>query len=124
MNSTQLNLLISLKNTACAGKELLIVRNNIDYLKIISFLYTHGLIQSFCIILNKIEINLRSYNGVVKLKQLKLISKNSYFKYLKYKTLCKLPFDKYLIVFSTDKGYLSLSNCKFKNIGGKILFIC
>lgn len=124
MNSTQLNLLITLKNTACAGKELLVIEYNIDCLKILSFLYAQGLIQSFCVTLNKIEISLRFYNGLIKLQQLKLVSKNSYFKYLNHKMLCKLPSDKYLIAFSTDKGYLNLSNCKFKNIGGKILFIC
>lgn len=124
MNSTQLNLLITLKNTASVGKELLVIDYSTDFLRIISFLYVQGLIQSFCVRLNKIEINLRFYNGFSRLQQLKLLSKNSYFKYLNYKALCKLPSDKYLIVFSTHKGYLSLSNCKFKNIGGKMLFIC
>lgn len=124
MNAIQLNLLITLKNTACSGKEFLILKYNKEYLALLSFLYSQGVIQSFFVYEDKIEVRFRFYNGVTKLKQIKLISRNSFFKCLNYKILSKIPSTKYLFVFSTDKGFLSLSNCKFGGLGGKLLFIC
>jgi ribosomal protein S8 len=124
MNTAQINLLISLKNTACAGKESLNIKYNYRCLKLISFLYLEGLIQSFCVEDNKILIYLRFFSGTNKLKDLKLLYKKSYANSLTYKMISKIRCDKNLIIFSTDKGFLNLANCKSKRLGGKILFIC
>lgn len=124
MNIAQINLLITLKNTACIGKEFLTIKYNYSCLKLLSFLYLEGLIQSFSIENNNILIILRFFSGISKLKDLKLLYKKSYTNSLSYKTICKIKSDKNVIIFSTDKGFLNLVNCKTKKIGGKILFIC
>ena len=87
-------------------------------------MYIEGLILSFSIENDEIFIILRYFSGVNKLKDLKLTYKKSFVTSLSYKDICKIKSDKTFIIFSTDKGFLNLVNCKSKNIGGKILFTC
>ena len=85
----------------------------------LSFLYLEGIIQSFFIEEEKITIILRFYEGLSRLRSLKLSSYKSSVKALSHKEICKIRADK-----TTDKGFLNLVSCKRKNIGGKILFVC
>jgi|APIni6443716594_1056825.scaffolds.fasta_scaffold1295205_1 ribosomal protein S8 len=124
MNFNQIKLLIDLKNRALIGKETLIINYNFSCLKLLSFLYLEGIIQSFFIEEEKITIILRFYEGLSRLRSLKLSSYKSSVKALSHKEICKIRADKTTIVFSTDKGFLNLVSCKRKNIGGKILFVC
>jgi ribosomal protein S8 len=124
MNITQINLLISLKNTALAGKELLIVKYSYDCLKLISFLFLEGLIQSFFIEGDTIRILLRFLYGINKLMNLKILYRKSYKNSITYKMICKISRSSNLLIFSTDKGYLNATDCKIKRTGGKVLFLC
>ena len=123
MNFAQINLLIHLKNAALVGKESLDIKYNYSCLKLLSFLYYEGLIQSFSIKDNTLFINFRFFNGINRLMNLKLLYKKSYANSFTYKMICKIKSDKNLIIFSTDKGLLNLINCKVKRVGGKALFI-
>lgn len=123
MNFAQVNLLVHLKNAALVGKESLSIQYNYSCLKLLSFLYHEGLIQSFSIKDNIFFINLRFFNGINRLMNLKLLYKKSYANSFTYKMICKIKSDKNLIIFSTDKGLLNLINCKVKRVGGKALFI-
>ena len=124
MSFEQTNLLISLKNNAIRGKEILIIKYNFSCMKLLSFLYMEGLIQSFNREKNAIFIVLRFFLGECQLRDLKLIHKKSFVNSLTYNTLCKIRNDRTFIIFSTDKGFLSLINCKIRKTGGKLLFIC
>lgn len=123
MNFVQINLLIQLKNAALVGKEFLNLPYNYSCLKLLFFLYHEGLIQSFSIKDNNFFINLRFFNGINRLMNLKLLHKKSYANSFTYKMICKIKSDKNSIMFSTDKGLLNLINCKIKRVGGKILFV-
>lgn len=123
MNFAQINLLIHLKNAALVGKEFVIMHYNYSCLKLLSFLYQEGLIQSFSIKDNNFIINLRFFGGINRLTNLKLLYKKSYANSFTYKMICKIKNDRNSIIFSTDKGLLNLINCKVKRVGGKILFV-
>ena len=124
MRVLQLNLLTTIKNSARLGVESLFVKNNTSYLELILSLYTEGLIQSFYITDPKVLINLRYCSGPNKFRDLKFISKVSYSHCLSYKNICRFRSDKHVILLSTDKGYLSSTDCKYQHLGGKLLFIC
>ena len=124
MNSFQIKLLISLKNTALRGKETLIVKYNSHYIKLLSFLYLEGLILSFSVENDEILIILRYFFGINKLKSLRLLYKKSHITGLSHKTICKIKSDTSFIIFSTDKGFLNIQDCKKKKKGGRIVFTC
>lgn len=123
-----INLLINLKNNSLQKKEFLIFDYSVLCFKIIEILYKEGYIQSYKILKinekNKIFINLRYYYNKPILKNLKLVSTSSKPKFLKLNSLIKLSDKKILFVISTNKGILTLKDCKKKKIGGKILFCC
>ena len=87
-------------------------------------MYEEGFLQSFHIQQNIIEISLRFFRGYNSLENLKIISKHSYKKYLKYTQISKIKFSKTIMALSTDIGVLNVQNCKINKIGGKVLFIC
>ena len=124
MRVLQLNLLTTIKNNARLGVESLFVKNNNRYLDIIFSLYSEGLVQSFYILEKKVLINLRYCSGNNPFRDLKFISKVSYSHSLSYKNICRFRSDKHLLLLSTDKGYLSATDCKYQHLGGKLLFIC
>lgn len=124
MNKQQLNLLINLKNFSCLGKETLTINYSLKTIQLILFLYKEGLIQSFFLLNDKITINIRFFNGKNSLSNLKIISKSSYKKFLNYKNICRLNFNKQIVAVSTDKGFLNMNTCKKQTLGGKIIFIC
>lgn len=124
MRALQLNLLTTIKNSARLGVESLFVKQNNSYLELILSLYVQGLIQSFYIMDQKVLINLRYCSGTNKFRDLKFISTVSYSHSLSYKNICRFRSDKHVILFSTDKGYLSSTDCKCQHLGGKLLFIC
>ena len=92
-------------------------------------LYKEGFIQSYLLEkTNKgqylITVKLRySYNKSV-IGNLKILSKPSISRFLKYKNLCLISEKRSLIVLSTDKGFLTTFDCKKNKLGGKLFFIC
>jgi len=97
-------------------------------LQIAKTLYKEGLIQSFKIeIFSNIkflQINLRYLYEKSVFDSLKFLSTPSRKIYLSIYNLSKIKNNKKLMLFSTTKGILNLTDCKKKKIGGKLLFIC
>jgi small subunit ribosomal protein S8 len=122
--------ILKLKNASAINKEEL----EVEYSKVredmVKFLYNEGFIQSFCFKQSKkdkakvISITLRSFFGKSLLENVQLISKPSLMKYMRFMDVCDISDRRIVIVFSTDKGFLTTSGCKKKKVGGKLLFIC
>ena len=122
--------ILTLKNASAINRE----RLNVEYSKVredmITFLYNEGFIQSFCFRQSKkngvrvISITLRSLFGKSLLGNVQLISKPSLMKYMRLIDLCDISDRTIIIVFSTDKGFLTTLGCKKERVGGKLLFIC
>lgn len=122
--------ILKLKNASAIKKE----RLEVEYSKVredmITFLYNEGFIQSFCFRQSKknnvkvISITLRTLFGKSLLENIQLVSKPSLMKYMRLIDICDISDRKIVIVFSTDKGFLTTSGCKKEKVGGKLLFIC
>jgi len=128
MHNKLIKFLLNLKNYSGLKKEFLIIKFSSGILKILNGLYKEGFIQSYKIInisqQNYFYIVLRYYFNKPIFKNLKIISKPSNLKYLKFKVLIKLCEKKINYFVSTDKGIFTLKECKKKKLGGKILFCC
>ena len=132
MNITLIQLLLKLKNASLARKEIVTIKYNKLCLDLLKLLYLEGFIQSFNIqtinspFLKKqlqISITLRYFYNKPIFKNLKIVSKPSYVKYLKLKDLCKIVDKKSVLFLSTNKGLLTSLDCKKHQIGGTLLFI-
>jgi len=132
MNITLIQLLLKLKNASLARKEIVTIKYNKLCLDLLKLLYIEGFIQSFNIqtinspFLKKqlqISITLRYFYNKPIFKNLKIVSKPSYVKYLKLKDLCKIVDKKSVLFLSTNKGLLTSLDCKKHQIGGTLLFI-
>jgi small subunit ribosomal protein S8 len=122
--------LLQLKNASIAKKEKLSVEYSDLREKMTTILYTEGFVQSFEIIFDlsnnfkTILITLRYYFSRSLLESLKLLSKPSHVRYMKFSDVSNIPDRRFVLFFSTDKGILTLLECKQYKIGGKLLFIC
>lgn len=122
--------LLQLKNASIAKKETLSVEYSNIREKMTTLLYIEGFVQSFEIILDTLNnfktilITLRYYFNRSLLERLKLLSKPSHVRYIKFSDISNIPDRRFVLFFSTDKGILTLLECKRHKIGGKLLFIC
>lgn len=126
MNLFLINLLIKLKNASQIKKSQVKIQYNKISIKLLNLLYKEGIIQSFTTNITKshLIIHLRYFDNLDFFKHLKIISTNSYLKYVSYKELSKIMNQKFLIVLSTSLGFMTSFECQKLKLGGKILFIC
>jgi len=122
-------LIVHLKNASKINKTTTLVDFNKSNVLVLSLLYKEGLIQSFSlqkesINLTKISVTLRYSEGKNVLTGLKLISTPSLFRYYTYSELCFISNKFTFGALSTDKQILSLSDCKKFRVGGQFLFVC
>jgi ribosomal protein S8 len=125
--NTNLKILIRLKNASMARKEKIILKNPTTFvINVLAILYNEGLIQSFILdeVTSTVTVLLRySYNKDI-FKNLKIFSKATTLSYFTYSDICKLSNKRFLLVFSTTKGFLTGLECKKQRLGGKLCFIC
>lgn len=125
--NNNLKILISLKNASMVRKETIVLKSPTKFvINLLIILYNEGLIQSF--IFNEVTstatVFLRySYNKDI-FKNLKIFSKATTLSYFTYSDICKLSNKRFLLVFSTSKGFLTGLECKKQHLGGKLCFIC
>lgn len=130
MNNNLIKFLLKLKNASLSRKETAIFDCNFLHLKLLKILYFEGLIQSFSIEEHEkkdsfvIKVTLRYFYNKPILKNLKILSKPSHFKYIKYSDICKICERKFVFFLSTSQGILTTLECKKQRIGGKLLFMC
>lgn len=122
--------LLQLKNASIARKETLSVEYSIIREDMTKLLYLEGFVQSFEMVIDKfslikkIQITLRYYQGKSLLEGLKLLSKPSHVRYMKFLDVSNIPDRRFVVFFCTDRGMLTTAECKKKKLGGKLLFIC
>jgi ribosomal protein S8 len=125
--NTNLKILIRLKNASMARKEKITLKNPTTFvINVLAILYNEGLIQSFILdkVTSTVTVLLRySYNKDI-FKNLKIFSKATTLSYFTYSDICKLSNKRFLLVFSTTKGFLTGLECKKQRLGGKLCFIC
>ena len=122
--------LFQLKNASIARKETLLVEYSSIREDMIKLLYLEGFVQSFEVLFDSythfkmVKVTLRYYYSKSLTERLKLLSKPSHVRYMKFLDISNLPDKRFVLFFSTDKGMLTTLECKKYKIGGKLLFVC
>lgn len=133
MNNNTINFIIKLKNASLSRKENILVDCNSLSENLIKILYKEGFIQSFQIVqevknnlfeTKKFLITFRYFFNKPLLNTLRLLSKPSHVRYMKFSDISNISQKKFVFFFSTNKGILTALECKEKKIGGKLLFMC
>jgi len=125
MNQSALNFLIALKNASIQKKETVVLKQTKLNSEIIFHLYIQGYVQSYKILnMNKIFVTLRYFFNKPLLNKLTVLFKYFKSRFLRLKDLIKLSPKKFTLFLSTNKGLLTLEECKKMRIGGKPLFYC
>ena len=124
MTVTLIKLLLKIKNAYSFGKEVIELDYSNKYLNILKLLYQYGFIQSITVnsITLKMTIYLRYFENKALINHLKFFSIPSHHQFISFTELSLIHDKKNFILFTTDKGLLTLSQCKRKKLGGKILF--
>ena len=133
MNNNTINLIIKLKNASLSRKEKILVRCNSLSESLIKILYKEGFIQSFKLIeekdiflekTKKLLVTFRYFFNKPLLSGLRILSKPSHVRYMKFSDISNISDRKFVFFFSTNKGILTSLECKKRKIGGKLLFMC
>lgn len=128
MNNQIIKFLSLLKNSSLSKKKLVTVNYNNLIIKCIEALYKEGLILSYFVqkekdnSLTKIQIKLRNVDDIVLTSKIKIVSKPTNIKYLQYHQLCRITLKEKTGFFSTNKGILTLDECKKNRLGGVFSF--
>ena len=124
MTVTLIKLLLKIKNAYLFNKETVELNFNIKYLNILKLLYEHGFIQSLKVNFNtsKITIHLRYFENKRLINDLKFFSIPSHHQFISFTELSLINDKKNFILFTTNKGLLTLEQCKKFQVGGKMLF--
>ena len=133
MNNNTINLIIKLKNASLSRKEKILVNCNSLSESLIKILYKEGFIQSFKVVEaaengliknKKILVIFRYFFNKPLLSSLRVLSKPSHVRYMKFSDISNISDKKFVFFFSTNKGILTSVECKKRKVGGKLLFMC
>jgi ribosomal protein S8 len=131
MNIETIKNLNQLKNASLVNHELVKLNSNKLTKNLLKLLYKEGLILSYRIneknikkITPEFVVRIRYVYNKSVFKQLKIISSPSQRRFLCLKSISRIASKKNLLVFSTNKGLLTLNECKKFKVGGVLLFIC
>lgn len=126
MNSTIIKFLVSLKNASWTSANKLVLNYDNFSLTILQVLYSSGLIQSYTILCkNKVTVFLRKSFNKTLTQNLKLVSTPTQKISLDYKKIALIRKNtNSILFFSTDRGLLTVSECKKQKVGGVLLFTC
>jgi ribosomal protein S8 len=128
MNNQIIKFLSLLKNSSLAKKKFVTVNYNNLIIKCIEALYKEGLILSYSVVKEKdnndkkIQIKLRNVDDIILTSKIKIVSKPTNIKYLQYHQLCRITLKEKTGFFSTNKGILTLDECKKNRLGGVFSF--
>lgn len=88
---------------------------------VLSILWDEGFISGYKISNtnpNKLKIFLKYTNGKPAINNIKLLTKPSLNLYYSLKQLWKINSSEGLLIISTDKGFMSINDCKKYSVGG------
>lgn len=131
MNLETIKFLSQLKNASLVNHENVCVRSNRLIQSLLKFLYKEGLVLSFRTKKHQLFgftsnsfVNLRYFFNKPIFKHFKIMSSPSKRKYVSLHILSRIYSKKNIFLFSTNKGLLTLNECKKFKVGGLLLFIC
>lgn len=132
MNINTITLLSQLRSASLNKKESVMLEINNFTITVLDSLYNEGLILSYTIVRKKGFLNntktalvhIRYVQGKPVFENLKILSSPSFTRIISIKNICRLNPKKETFFFSTNKGILSLQECKNKKVGGILLFMC
>jgi ribosomal protein S8 len=126
MNNKIIKFLNTLKNASLAKKNTVSITYNSLLLKCVEALYKEGLVLSYSTNTEnselKIFIKLRNVDDSVLTSKIKSISKPTNIKYLPYHQICRITLKEKTGFFFTNKGILTLDECKKQRVGGVFSF--
>ena len=111
------NMISSLKNGQIVKKAYIISENTGICRKLLNILWDEGYILGYTLITSsKLKIFLKYKSGKSVIKNIQTISKPSLRVYYSVKQLKKLDI---FLILTTNKGFLTIDECKRSNIGGE-----
>lgn len=126
MNNKIVKFLNTIKNASLARKDTVVISYNASLIKCVEVLYKEGLILSYSTVKEGSEISiivkLRKIDDIVLTSKLTLISKPTNIKHLPYHEICRLTLKEKTGFFFTNKGILTLEECKQQKVGGVFSF--
>lgn len=119
------NMLTNIKNGQMSNKAIVYQKNKKICESVLKILWNEGFITGYNVLdNNKLQIFLKYNNkGTPAINSLKFLSKPSRRLYYSSKQLWKLNSSKTFIILSTNKGFMTIEDCKKKNLGGEPLLI-
>nr|YP_010208979.1 ribosomal protein S8 [Skeletonema tropicum]UBA16289.1 ribosomal protein S8 [Skeletonema tropicum] len=126
MKNTIWNIATDLKNSQISRRNFIFQPKTKLIIAFLNILWDEGFILGYKIYAsdpNLLKIFLKYKNGKPAMSSLKLISKPSHQIYYSAPQLWKLDTKKSLIVLTTNKGLMTIHECKQTHTGGKPLFI-
>lgn len=118
------NLLCTIKNGQKAKKLFVTFPKTQISINSLNLLWNENFISGYQVSINNcnnVDIFLRYYKKTSVITSIKYISKPGNRLYYSLKQLCKVDSNVGLLMIRTNKGILSLSECKKANIGGEVL---
>lgn len=126
MNNKIVKFLNTIKNASLARKDSVVISYNASLIKCVEVLYKEGLILSYSTVKEGSEVSivvkLRKIDDIVLTSKLTLISKPTNIKHLPYHEICRLTLKEKTGFFFTNKGILTLEECKQQKVGGVFSF--
>lgn len=126
MNNKIVKFLNTIKNASLARKDTVVISYNASLIKCVEVLYKEGLILSYSTVKEGSEVSivvkLRKIDDIVLTSKLTLISKPTNIKHLPYHEICRLTLKEKTGFFFTNKGILTLEECKQQKVGGVFSF--
>ena len=123
MKSTIYNMLSSIKNGQLSYKQTIKQIKTKKTEELLNILWDEGFILGYKKNKNKLIIFLGYKNNNPLINTIKIISKPNLRVYYSVKQLWKLNINDGIIIFSTNKGLLSINTCKKLKIGGEPILI-
>jgi small subunit ribosomal protein S8 len=125
MCPTLIKTLVKLKNASIKGKEVVFLKFDLKYFKILKILYREGFIQGFKIDKKNFQtiVYLRFFQFKNVIDRLKFLSIPSHHHFISFLDLNLITNKKTFILLSTNKGLKTLLECKKQKLGGKLLFL-
>lgn len=112
----------NIKNAQLVNKTFVVQKRKKICEQILNILWNEGFILGYKAVKknpDKIKIFLKYHNGDPVINFIKIISKPSLRVYYSLKKIWKLDSSQGLVIFSTNKGFMSDIDCKKKNLGGE-----
>lgn len=116
----------NIKNAQSANKKYIFQKKNYACTEILNIMWNEGFILGYktCRVnSNILKIFLKSTNETPCINLLVFLTKPGYRFYYSTKQIWKLNVTKGLIIFSTNKGFLTLEECKKLKLGGEPFLI-